>query len=184
MKYYFCNFPLLFFPCFSNTRLNYFDNVTFEYHLLVVIATWRKSFYNYYMWSENRANVIRTNTFHDFIIGFALNFTCVARHSDQCNKLRSGIPMFPVSKTFTTIPVSVGVTKCHWTTILYQPFLLTRYSAAFTKIARACFHVLITYACSYFVLVGNPLFYDPINPAEIAVHLIDTCEDIGCTYRK
>lgn len=26
------------------------------------------------------------------------------------------------------------------------------------------------------MLVGNPLFYDPINPAEIAVHLIDTCE--------
>lgn len=183
----------MFSSCFSNTRLNYFDNVSFELHFWIPLVCYNCNMEKIvlqllqsrnWIWSENRANVIRTNTFHDFIIGFALNFTCVARHSDQCNKLRSGIPMFPVSKTFTTIPVSVGATKCHWTTILYQPFLLTRYSAAFTKIARACFHVLITYACSYFVLVGNPLFYDPINPAEIAVHLIDTCEDIGCTYRK
>lgn len=75
-------------------------------------------------WSENRADEIRANIFHNLIIGFALNFTCVARHSDQSNKFRSCLSKLPVSKTFTTIPViSDGVKIYYWTISPISRFL-------------------------------------------------------------
>lgn len=40
-----------------------------------------------------------------FIIGFALDFICVARHSDQCSKLSCGISTLLASKAFTTVPI-------------------------------------------------------------------------------
>jgi len=62
--------------------------------------------------SENRTGDFDENVpSHGSIIGFALDFTCVARHSDQCNKLSCGIPMLPACKTFTTVPICEDIKK-------------------------------------------------------------------------
>lgn len=59
--------------------------------------------------SENRGDLDKMFFFSRFFIGFALDFTCVARHSDQCSKLSCGIPMLPASKAFTRVPICEDV---------------------------------------------------------------------------
>lgn len=82
--------------------------------------------------------MIRTKIVHVSIIGFALNFTCVVRHSDQCSKLRCGIPTLPASKTFTTVPIRHVSRNPHWIVRHRPDTPYRRYPVAFTKIARTC----------------------------------------------
>jgi len=61
--------------------------------------------------SENRTEDFDKKFSHGSIIGFALDFTCVARHSDQCSKLivSCDIPTLPASKAFTTVPICENI---------------------------------------------------------------------------
>lgn len=55
--------------------------------------------------------------FHGSIIGFALDFTYVAGHSDQCSKFSCGIPMLPASKAFTTVPMREDAKDSRWSSL-------------------------------------------------------------------